>query len=82
LSIKNEGRREEFYLLFENVSALCQKNGISFYRLERDLDIGNGRIARWKEQSPSVETVKKVADYFSVTVDELLSDDGNTVDGC
>lgn len=58
--------------MVENIRALCRKNDTSIWALERELGIGNGVIARWSKSSPRVETVKQVADYFGVTVDELL----------
>lgn len=60
--------------MVEKIRSLCQEHGTSFWALERELGIGNGVIARWSRSSPRVETVKLVADYFGVTVDELLKD--------
>jgi transcriptional regulator with XRE-family HTH domain len=59
-------------LLVDNIRQLCKKNNISLWKLEQKLDIGNGVIARWDIVSPKVSSVKKVADYFNVTIDELL----------
>lgn len=59
-------------MIYKNVAALCKKTGISIARLESETGIGNGTIGRWKTSSPNVETAKKVADYFGVTVDDLL----------
>lgn len=61
-------------MIYENVVSLCKKNGISIARLEIETGIGNGTIGRWKSSSPSVERLKKVADFFHVTVDSLISD--------
>jgi len=60
--------------MVEKIRALCREHGTSLWALERQLGIGNGVIARWSKSSPRVETVKLVADYFGVTVDELLAD--------
>lgn len=60
--------------MVEKIRSLCRERGISFWALERELGIGNGVIAKWAKRSPRVETVKLVADYFGVTVDELLTD--------
>ena len=38
--------------------------------------MGNGTVRGWKTSSPSIENLKKVADYFGITVDELISDVG------
>jgi hypothetical protein len=34
--------------------------------------MGNGVIAKWNTSSPVVANIKAVADYFGVTVDDLL----------
>ena len=61
-------------MLLDNIKRLCDQNGISICSLEKSIDVGNGTIGKWENRSPRLETVKKVADYFGVTVDELLSD--------
>lgn len=59
--------------MFAKIESLCKENGISIARLESTLGLGNGTIGRWgKGVSPTVEKLKLVADYFSVTVDELI----------
>ena len=63
-------------MLYENVSRLCKENNITFAALERATGLGNGAIWKWgnRTKSPNVSAVKKVADYFGVSVDDLLSD--------
>lgn len=62
-------------MIFTNISELCKKNGISIARLERETGLGNATIRGWATSSPTVDKLKSVADYFGVTVDELLSDE-------
>lgn len=59
-------------LIFNNIRKRCVKGGISIYALEKKLEFGNGTISSWATSSPSVDKLKRVADYFGVTVDELL----------
>ena len=61
-------------MLLKNIARLCDQKGISIARLERETGISNGTVGRWNTSSPSVDNVRKVADYFGVTIDELLSD--------
>lgn len=63
--------------MLENIRRKCAEHGITIAALERDTGIGNGVIARWQTSSPRVDSLKKVADYFGVTVDELLTTDAN-----
>lgn len=59
-------------MILENIYALCKKNGISVFALEKAVGIGNGTIARWGKSSPRVDRLQSVAKYFGVTVDDLL----------
>ena len=61
-------------MIFENIMRLCTEKKISIAKLEREVGIGNGTVARWGESSPRVDSLQKVANYFGVTVDELLCD--------
>ena len=58
----------------KKLAAMCKEKGITFHKLEKECGIGNGIIARWKTSSPTVANLKAVADFFGVTVDELLKD--------
>lgn len=61
-------------MIYKNIVSLCGKAGISIAKLEKEVGIGNGTIARWEKSSPTVENLKKVADHFGVSVDALISD--------
>ena len=60
-------------MILENISKLCKERGVSIARLERETGISNGTISRWGTSSPTVENVRKVADYFGTSVDALIS---------
>ena len=60
-------------MIYDNISCLCKERGISIAKLERELGIGNGTIGKWANSSPTAEKLKRVADYFGVTVDSLLT---------
>ena len=60
--------------LYENIKMLCERNHTNFSSVENETGLGNGVIGKWKKASPRLATVKKVADYFGVTVDFLLAD--------
>lgn len=60
--------------LYEKIKKMCNEEGISIAHLERETGISNGQIKRWAKSSPSVENLKKVANYFNVSL-EFLADD-------
>ena len=64
-------------MIYENISRLCLENGISISKLEKTLGFGNGVIGKWNDSSPRADALKKVADFFGVTVDSLLDGNGN-----
>lgn len=59
-------------VLIARIKFLCDKKKVTFAEVERKIGISNGQIRRWDKTSPNSETLKKVADYFNVSVDYLL----------
>ena len=69
LSIKVE---KEGIMILKKILKLAEKNNISISCLEKTLGFGNGTIKKWRESSPSVDKLKKVADYFGVSIEYFL----------
>ena len=68
--------------MLERIKGLCNRKGISIRQLERETGLADRTIGRWDTNMPSIDRVKKVAEYFGVTVDYLLgSDSGYTAHG-
>lgn len=61
--------------IVENIKRLCKENGITINKLEQNLEIGRGNIARWDTNMPSIDKVLRVAEYFGVTVSDLVQID-------
>ena len=59
--------------LFTRVEKLRKKENISQGKLEELLGFSNGSINKWKTSMPKADRLQKIADYFGVTVDYLLS---------
>jgi transcriptional regulator with XRE-family HTH domain len=53
-----------------------KENNITPYRLSKETGITQATLSRWKtgKTDPSIETLKKIADYFGVSLDYLLGD--------
>lgn len=60
----------EFY---ERLEKLRKNKGISQGDLEKELEFSNGSISKWKKSTPTHERLQKVADYFNVSVDYLMT---------
>lgn len=63
-------------MLYENVLEKCKEKNIPVTVLESNLGFGRGTIGKWSNNvgNPSVNNVKKVADYFGVSIEELIGD--------
>lgn len=59
--------------LVANIQSLCDKNNTNFKNLERNLDLSNGTICRWDSSKPSYDKVLRVANYFNVSIDFLIT---------
>lgn len=60
----------------ENLKQLRKEKGISQASLAKTIGISQSAVGYWErgQKIPSSEMAKKLANYFNVTVDELLDD--------
>lgn len=65
-------------MIVDNIQALCVQKKITIRALEMEVGLGNGVIGKWRTVSPRIENLKRVADYFGCTVDDLLRDTDKT----
>ncbi|WP_143322676.1 helix-turn-helix transcriptional regulator [Clostridium sp. HBUAS56010] len=54
------------------INDLCKRNDMTVGQLERELKFSQGLISRWDKNSPSVDKIIAVADYFKTSVDYIL----------
>lgn len=74
------------YTVFEQ---LLLKFGVTAYKVSKDTGITQTLLSNWKtgKSVPNMHNLKKIADYFNVTVDYLMTGDTekasieNTLDG-
>jgi len=60
-------------VFYERFERLCQRESVSPTAVARGVNIGKSNVTYWKKGSePKPETLKKLARYFSVTVNNLL----------
>ena len=58
---------------YERLESLRKEAKISQGKLEKELGFSNGLISKWKNSIPSHDRLKKLADYFGVTPDYLMT---------
>ena len=67
-------------MFWNNYYNLCLQNGVSPNAAAKEMKISSGAVTEWKKgRVPQMATIKKIADYFNVTVDYLLGKE-NTPD--
>lgn len=59
--------------IYERLKELCQIKGIAISKMEEDLCIPKGNSNKWRTSRPRVETVMKLAEYFDVSPDYILT---------
>lgn len=59
--------------VFERIEKLRKDKKISQGKLEKELGFSNGSISKWRNSTPTYERLQKVADYFGVSVDYLMT---------
>ncbi len=62
-------------MLYSKISSLCKDRNISIARLEKECGFGNATIRGWKTSNPNSNNLKKVADYFGVSIEYFLEEE-------
>ncbi len=59
-------------MLYDRIQTLCHENKTNFAQLERVLGFGNGTLHKWESATPGIDKVQAIADYFHISMEELL----------
>ena len=59
--------------MYETINKEAEKRGMSVRQLEKAAGLGNGTISGWKESSPNLDTLERVADALGMNVTTLIS---------
>lgn len=59
-------------LMVNNIKELCKNRNMTVTGLEDTLGFSQGLIGRWKDKSPTLDRVIDIADYFSVSIDDMV----------
>ena len=64
-------------MIYEKYCKLRDKKGVSDYRVAKDTGMTTSLFSDWKygRLKPGLKSVKKLADYFDVTVDYFLEEE-------
>ncbi|MBQ8448753.1 MAG: helix-turn-helix transcriptional regulator, partial [Clostridia bacterium] len=63
----------------EKLKQLRSEKGISQAKLAADIHISRSAVAKWENGLglPNDESIKLLADYFGITIDELITNKSN-----
>ena len=61
--------------MYEVFEQLLQKHNITAYKVAKEAGVTQTALSNWKSgrSTPTTKTLKKIADYFGVTVDYLMT---------
>lgn len=66
-------------MFYRNVSNLCKERRTTITKMSLDIGLSNAAASSWKKGAiPKADTLQKIADYFSVSTDYLLSGGSDT----
>lgn len=60
--------------MLQKIKALAKERGVTIQQLEQECGIGQRSIYNWDTSVPAVDKVKAVADFFGITIDELMKE--------
>lgn len=59
--------------LYTAIKGIADQQGKTMYRIEHDLQIGNGIIRRWDRVSPRFDLLQAVSDYLGTTPGKIIN---------
>lgn len=61
--------------MYEVFEQLLQSHGVSSYKVSKDTGVTQTSLTNWKagRSTPTTKTLQRIADYFGVTVDYLMT---------
>lgn len=59
--------------IYDKIKSICEEKGISIRKVEAEAGLKNGAISKWNDSSPTIKSLKAVADVLKVKVEKLIS---------
>lgn len=67
-------------MFYNKVNNLCKQRDTTITRMCKEIGLSNAVATGWsKGATPKLGTVRLIADYFGVSVDDLLSEDSSRI---
>lgn len=62
-------------LTYDTIKQMCKDKGVTITGLEKELGFAKGSLCKINTNKPSMEKVRKLAEYFNVSTDYLTTED-------
>lgn len=59
-------------MIYSKIKELAKEKGVTIQQMERDLSLPERNVCKWNDSLPRVDTLKRVADYFGVSIEYFL----------
>ena len=64
--------------IVNSIKNLCKDNNITVGQLEKEVGLSQGLVSKWKDKTPSLDKIVDIADYFHVSLDEVVGRNQNS----
>lgn len=58
--------------IYNKVKILAKEKGVTIQQMEQDLHLSERNACKWNSVLPRADTLKKLADYFGVSIEYFL----------
>ena len=58
--------------IVNSIKEICKKHNITVTKLEENLGMSQGLIGRWNKSDPSLSKIIDIANYFKISLDEVI----------
>lgn len=59
-------------IIVDSIKKLCKDKNITVSQLEKEIGLSQGLVSKWMNTTPSLDKIVDIADYFRVTLDEVV----------
>lgn len=66
--------------IVDSIKKICKNNSITVSQLEKEIGLSQGLVSKWMNTTPSLDKIVDIADYFHVSIDEVVGYKINTND--
>lgn len=74
------GDKMDNNIIVDSIKKLCKDKSITVSQLEKEIGLSQGLVSKWMNTTPSLDKIIDIADYFHVSLDEVVGYNQNLND--